>query len=147
MTTNNHSPDFCAINRLELTSDLTKQNNWYTYWLAAWYRISTDKFLIPQTTNNKIFFLHETQVPVACGSSVLSNRQACLPCGLFALSSANEMFIVLLLVAVLLSIFKSVLEYNMQNTYYKILPAYFFPRVNINWSFLISNVLLSTFFY
>lgn len=71
------------------------------------------------------------KVPVPCDSSILANRQACLPSGLFALSSANEMFIVLLLFAVHLSISKSVLEYNMQNTSYKIPPAYFFLHINL----------------
>jgi hypothetical protein len=72
------------------------------------------------------------KVPVPCDSLLLANRKACLPSGLFSLSSAKEMFIVLLLFAVHLSIFKSVLECNMQNTSYKILPAYFFLHVNVN---------------
>ena len=32
MTTNNYSTDFYAINRLELTNDVTKQNALYSDW-------------------------------------------------------------------------------------------------------------------
>jgi hypothetical protein len=63
--------------------------------------------------------------PFHSDSLILANRQACLPSDPVTLSSANEMFIALLSFAVHLSIFKSLLECNMQNTSYKILPAYF----------------------
>jgi hypothetical protein len=76
------------------------------------------------------------KVPVPCDSLLLANRQGCWPSGIFTLSSANELFIVLLLFAAHLSIFKSVLEYNMQNTSYKILPAYFFPACQCKLIFL-----------
>jgi hypothetical protein len=64
------------------------------------------------------------KLPFPCDSLILVNRQACLPSVPFALNSQCEMFIVLFSFAVHLSIFKSVLEYNMQNTSYKIQPAY-----------------------